>query len=53
MIAQGKPDFHPDASVKYGMVSFLLLIPSLGTSGLASVVNFIPSVGSLFCKCEQ
>ena len=53
MIAQGKPDFHPNASVKYGMVSFLLLIPSLGTSGLASVVNFIPSAGSLFCKCER
>ena len=52
-IAQGKSDFHPDASVKYGMVSFLLLTPSLETSSLASVVNFIPSVGSQFCKCEQ
>lgn len=53
MIAQGKSGFHPDASVKYGMVRFLLLIPSLGTSGLASAVNFMPPVGSLFCKCEQ
>ena len=53
MIAQGKSDFHPEASVKDGMVSLFLLIPSSGTSGLASVVSCVPSASSLFCKCEQ